>query len=485
MCENSVISSIKFLDEYTLVSADYDGYINIFDLRKFSFSAKANTNTSTFSNKNTQSNTSKYTTHLDCPSLLTNIPCGSGISSMEIYDKQICAGLLNGEILIADSGPEVSLHDVNGEIVADFPGGGAVTGIVPCRSDDENEPYKHNFLAVSNNSTNINRFNITSQDDCYSFTAIEGKPHYTKIQVMSDKQHYATLDSHNTFKIFNVLSLKCTEKVDNVLPNQFENTCKRFDKFVWVPSWFTVDLRLGRPTVCLEYSEYSSAWVYMDNETERKNLGIQMAKIIHCSNDSSDKLSTNNSNRLQHNSGHSSSHSSTSSHRERADSNKLSHNQQYDIKPVKNLHCFYSSQTGKTLQQAPRWWENWPENEKNAKTPPKNYFYLRDKKYEKEDIEKSENDCLDLSENDKLSANNTCLIKKIAHHVFKMIEKREEDLSEDEAFRKYIITCNGRELIATNDLRTIYYRIWSPTRTGLPIIYYERVGRRTYQQRSM
>jgi len=293
---------------------------------------------------------------------------------MEIYDKQICAGLLNGEILIADSGPEVSLHDVNGEIVADFPGGGAVTGIVPCQSDDENEPYKHNFLAVSNNSTNINRFNITSQDDCYSFKAIEGKPHYTKIQVMSDKQHYATLDSHNTFKIFNVLSLKCTEKVDNVLPNQFENTCKRFDKFVWVPSWFTVDLRLGRPTVCLEYNEYSSAWVYMDNETERKNLGIQMAKIIHCSNDSSDKLSTNNSNRLQHNSGHSSSHSSTSSHRERADSNKLSHNQQYDIKPVKNLHCFYSSQTGKTLQQAPRWWENWPENEKNAKTPPKKLF---------------------------------------------------------------------------------------------------------------
>ena len=289
-------------------------------------------------------------------------------------------------------------------------------------------------------------------------TAVKGRPHYTNLQILADKQHYATLNSNHEFKIYNILSLECVEELDNIHPNDFEATWKKFDKFVYVPSWFTIDLRLGRPTICLEFSEYTNAWVYMENDAERKNLGICMAKIIQ------ESLHYHNQN-MNTGTGNNQNHQ----HVIPSYADLKNHSQ-----VIKNIHVWFSSQTGKTLTMAPRWWENISENEKKLNSPPKAHFYLRDKKFEQDDIEKTEYDCLDLPEADKLSANNTCLIKKIAHHVHKTIEKHHQDISEEEAFRRYKITCNGQELVASNDLRTIANNIWSVSRSGIPIIYYER-----------
>lgn len=217
---------------------------------------------------------------------------------------------------------------------------------------------------------------------------------------------------------------------------------------MFVPSWFTIDLRLGRPVICLEYTDYYNAWVYMENDHERKNLGNEIGKIIHTLQNLKSQYRNN------------------PKFPEIVESQNL----------PENLHFWYSSPTCKTLSNTPRWWENFDDNDKTVQkqNPPKAHFYLRDKKLEKEDLEKDENDCLDLPPNDKLSSTDTCLIRKISHHVFKKIEMHPENITEDEAFNYYFITCNGKRLAATDDLRTVNKRIWYPTRRNEPIFYYEK-----------
>lgn len=82
--ENCVLSNLKFLGDNLLVMSDYDGYINIFDLR--------------LGGINHNSRYGDAVTHLDSKSLIQNIPCGKGISSLEMCqiknETKIYAGLL-------------------------------------------------------------------------------------------------------------------------------------------------------------------------------------------------------------------------------------------------------------------------------------------------------------------------------------------------------------------------------------------------------
>lgn len=512
--QKSVISNIKFLQNHQMLVADYTGFLNIFDLRK--------------------------------GILAQNLQCGSGISSLELDSEFIYAGLLNGEILRTPLSSclynSKSNNNLEGQIFAEFPNGSAVTGIIPYG--------KGAFLATSNNDSNVylladeiidandhvNNFGLSLQNshsdntipsnrstiravstskseitieneqNCVTMSsnflnyqaniAIQGEPYYKRVQVLEDKQYFATLKSNDTMEIFHVLSMQVVRTIKNISKLKFsddtnnnenrhifERLVEKFNRFVYVPSWFTIDLRVGRPTICLESSSVANAWVYLENENERKNLGVQMSSIL--------RRSRLNKNAINYNKPRSYQSTSTSDR----DFEYSIYNLDYSEIILQNLQFWVCSQTGKLLyNHVPRWFDSLPDennnnnnnshhnnnNDSRIKTPAKAYFYLKDKRTEEEDVERAENDpnYLGNDNQDKLSANNTCLIKKISHHVHTILEKNNNhsniELTEDECMKKYRITCNGRELQGYDDLRTVQYKIWNQNRSGVMTIYYER-----------
>ena len=159
--------------------------------------------------------------------------------------------------------------------------------------------------------------------------------------------------------------------------------------------------------------------MYFDDSTERKNLGYEFAKIIH-------------------------------------------------EKSIPNQQVFFCDASGREVSESHCTW--FKQYEKfNDKLPPKSYFFLRNKKHENADNMRRKNDQdLKLHDDDRLQSNNTVLMRKVATHA--ALLDTGATLTEEKAWQKYKLSCNGKDLLPDMDLRTIIYLIW--TKGGSPIIYY-------------
>lgn len=112
---------------------------------------------------------------------------------------------------------------------------------------------------------------------------IKGNPAIRKFHVLNDKRFILTKDSDNNIAIYDVLS---ANKVQDLGDCDFEEEIKRRFKMIYVPNWFSVDLKSGMLSIHLEEPDCFSAWVSskefgLTETTETKlNLGCLVLESL-------------------------------------------------------------------------------------------------------------------------------------------------------------------------------------------------------------
>ncbi|KAM7343444.1 WD repeat-containing protein 48 homolog [Cochliomyia hominivorax] len=92
---------------------------------------------------------------------------------------------------------------------------------------------------------------------------IKGGAAIKKCVVLNDKRHIVTRDTEDNVSIYDVLRVLKKEELGKV---DFEEEIKKRNKQVYIPNWFTVDLKTGMPTIVLGQDEVDcfSAWVSIE-----------------------------------------------------------------------------------------------------------------------------------------------------------------------------------------------------------------------------
>merc|ERR1719342_1243856 len=85
-------------------------------------------------------------------------------------------------------------------------------------------------------------------------------PGLQQYRILNDKRHILTKDTDNRVSLYDVLK---AQRVEDLGIRDFDEEVKRRSQMVYVPSWFTVDLKTGMLTIHLGQDENDclSAWV--------------------------------------------------------------------------------------------------------------------------------------------------------------------------------------------------------------------------------
>ncbi|KAK6187082.1 hypothetical protein SNE40_006330 [Patella caerulea] len=87
---------------------------------------------------------------------------------------------------------------------------------------------------------------------------IKGGPSIRQYLVLNDKRHILTRDTDDCVALWDVLTARKVEDQGNV---DFDLEIKKQFKMVFVPNWFSVDLKTGLLTIHLEESDCFAAWM--------------------------------------------------------------------------------------------------------------------------------------------------------------------------------------------------------------------------------
>ncbi|KAK3551904.1 hypothetical protein QTP70_031550 [Hemibagrus guttatus] len=87
---------------------------------------------------------------------------------------------------------------------------------------------------------------------------IKGGASIIQCHILNDKRHILTKDTNNNIAYWDVLKA-C--KVEDLGKMEFDEEIKKRFKMVYVPNWFSVDLKTGMLTITLDESDCFAAWV--------------------------------------------------------------------------------------------------------------------------------------------------------------------------------------------------------------------------------
>lgn len=90
------------------------------------------------------------------------------------------------------------------------------------------------------------------------FVLFLGAPSIRQQVVLNDKRHVVTRDTDNNVEIYDILKGR---KVSNYGKTDIEQVVKEHFKKIFVPSWFTVDVKSGLLEITLDETDVFSAWV--------------------------------------------------------------------------------------------------------------------------------------------------------------------------------------------------------------------------------
>ncbi|XP_052250140.1 WD repeat-containing protein 48-like isoform X2 [Dreissena polymorpha] len=138
-------------------------------------------------------------------------------------------------------------------------------------------------LWVSTTNSSIKCYNVKSVSkhlqsslDNVSVPPVCSQPEFTikggssirQYHVLNDRRHIITKDTEDSVAVWDVLM---AQKVEDLGKKDYEEEIKNRFKIVYVPNWFSVDLKTGMLTIHLEETDCFTAWV------SAKELGITLA----------------------------------------------------------------------------------------------------------------------------------------------------------------------------------------------------------------
>lgn len=113
---------------------------------------------------------------------------------------------------------------------------------------------------------------------------LKGAPSIKQYQVCNDKRYIVTKDTENNIGVWDVIKAIKVEELGQV---NMDQVIKDRMKMMFVPSWFTVDLKTGMLQITLDESDCFSAWVTAkeaglgNNNSETKlNYGCLMLQAL-------------------------------------------------------------------------------------------------------------------------------------------------------------------------------------------------------------
>ncbi|XP_026097411.1 WD repeat-containing protein 48-like isoform X1 [Carassius auratus] len=135
----------------------------------------------------------------------------------------------------------------------------------------------HSAIWVSTTKSTVNKWSLKAvlglrasgdyENDCsaplmplctQTEQVIKGGASIIQCNILNDKRHILTKDTNNSVAYWDVLKA-C--KVEDLGKTEFDEEIKRRFKMVYVPNWFSVDLKTGMLTITLDESDCFAAWV--------------------------------------------------------------------------------------------------------------------------------------------------------------------------------------------------------------------------------
>ncbi len=101
---------------------------------------------------------------------------------------------------------------------------------------------------------------------------IKGTASIKQYCILNDKRNIVTKDSDENVCVWDVLQAR---KMESLGKENYENVIKQRQRFISIPNWFSVDLKLGLLTITLDENEWSSAWVNFKDMDSNHVRGTQ------------------------------------------------------------------------------------------------------------------------------------------------------------------------------------------------------------------
>lgn len=117
-------------------------------------------------------------------------------------------------------------------------------------------------LIISESNANNNSNTTTASVSNVEVNCIKGGAAIKKYAVLNDKRHMLTRDTEDNLALYDVLKAK----VQDLGCLDFDEELERRQQKIYIPNWFTVDLKTGMPTIVLGQDEVDcfAAWVAID-----------------------------------------------------------------------------------------------------------------------------------------------------------------------------------------------------------------------------
>ncbi|KAL3311262.1 WD repeat-containing protein 48, partial [Cichlidogyrus casuarinus] len=115
---------------------------------------------------------------------------------------------------------------------------------------------------------------------------IPGGSQILQCHICSDKRHLVTKDAEGNVTLYDVLNATIVKELG---PVDFEEEIKNRTKMIYVPNWFSVDLKCGMPTIILDESDAHMAWITVreaglanldDNPDNKINYGLMLLQTL-------------------------------------------------------------------------------------------------------------------------------------------------------------------------------------------------------------
>lgn len=138
-----------------------------------------------------------------------------------------------------------------------------------------------NLLNKSSSSSMSSSFVMPNVLNTQPVLKIKGESSIKQYHILNDKRYIVTKDANENVCVWDVLQAKKLESLGTV---NYELAIKQRQRYISIPNWFSVDLKLGVLTITLDESDWSLAWVnFRDMESnhvkQTQNVDLSDAKV--------------------------------------------------------------------------------------------------------------------------------------------------------------------------------------------------------------
>ena len=115
-------------------------------------------------------------------------------------------------------------------------------------------------------------FMLQSPLNVQPLITIKGTASIKQYHILNDKRNIVTKDTADNVSVWDVLQAKRTEFLGK---EDYDHAIKQRQRFISIPNWFTVDLKLGLLTISLDENEWHSAWINFKDMDSNHVRGLQ------------------------------------------------------------------------------------------------------------------------------------------------------------------------------------------------------------------